>query len=102
MLKKDLRSDVAAEPKKIKKQGWLERQGGDGRTWKRCWFAVCPDCVEYFRCETLREIQGKIPIIDCTVSKEHPSIQPRPGLLLRDPGPAWRGEADCVSATRGK
>jgi hypothetical protein len=75
MSRKELRSDAAAEPKKIKKQGWLERQSGDGRTWKRCWFAVCPDCVEYFRGENLREIQGKIPIIDCTVSKEHSSDQ---------------------------
>jgi hypothetical protein len=79
--KRDLTSDAAAEPRRVTKQGWLEKQGGSNRNWKRRWFALHPLCLEYFPDQSLKDILGKIPIQDCSCNKETPQNE-GPGFFF--------------------
>jgi hypothetical protein len=92
MSKATLVSDAAAEPRRVTKQGWLDKQGGSVRSWKKRWFALHPLALEYFRDQSLKEILGKIPIQDCTVNKETPQGEgPGSYIVVRlPPGKAKR------------
>jgi cytohesin len=46
----------------IIKEGWLWKQGGRVRNWKRRWFVITDGCLFYFETRTVRRILNEILI----------------------------------------
>ncbi|CAK9296398.1 unnamed protein product [Gordionus sp. m RMFG-2023] len=44
------------------KEGWLWKQGGRYKTWKRRWFVLADACLYYFQFTTDKEPRGIIPL----------------------------------------
>ncbi|CAF3565599.1 unnamed protein product [Rotaria sp. Silwood1] len=52
----------------IIKDGWLWKQGGRVRNWKRRWFVITDGCLFYFESRTEVDIpRGVIPLVDVAV-----------------------------------
>ncbi|XP_071492494.1 cytohesin-1-like [Diadema antillarum] len=51
------------------KEGWLMKQGGRYKTWKRRWFILTDNCLYYFEFTTDREPKGIIPLENLTVQE---------------------------------
>ena len=54
------------------KEGWLWKQGGRYKSWKRRWFILNDNCLYYFEFTTDKEPRGIIPLENIKVT---------PGLL---------------------
>ncbi|XP_070579908.1 cytohesin-1-like isoform X1 [Ptychodera flava] len=56
------------------KEGWLLKQGGRVKNWKRRWFILTDNCLYYFEYTTDKEPRGIIPLenlsVKCIESKE--------------------------------
>lgn len=44
------------------KEGWLWKQGGRYKSWKRRWFILNDNCLYYFEFTTDKEPRGIIPL----------------------------------------
>ncbi|UXI21470.1 epididymal secretory protein E1-like [Sarcoptes scabiei] len=44
------------------REGWLWKQGGRYKNWKRRWFLLNDKCLYYFECSTDKEPRGIIPL----------------------------------------
>jgi cytohesin len=44
------------------KEGWLSKQGGSWKSWKRRWFILNDNCLYYFEFTTDKEPKGIIPL----------------------------------------
>lgn len=44
------------------KEGWLLKQGGRYKSWKRRWFILNDNCLYYFEYTTDKEPRGIIPL----------------------------------------
>ncbi|XP_072040455.1 cytohesin-1-like isoform X2 [Amphiura filiformis] len=59
------------------KEGWLMKQGGRYRNWKRRWFILTDNCLYYFEFTTDKEPRGIIPLENLQIrevedkSKQH-------------------------------
>ncbi len=49
------------------KEGWLWKQGGRFRSWKRRWFILSDNCLYYFEFTTDKEPKGIIPLENIAV-----------------------------------
>ena len=49
------------------KEGWLWKQGGRFRSWKRRWFILSDNCLYYFEFTTDKEPKGIIPLENINV-----------------------------------
>lgn len=76
-LLEDLYANIKKEPFKIPeddgndlmhtffnpvKEGWLSKQGGRYKSWKRRWFILNDNCLYYFQYTTDKEPKGIIPL----------------------------------------
>ena len=50
------------------KEGWLWKQGGRYKSWKRRWFILNDNCLYYFEFTTDKEPRGIIPLENIKVS----------------------------------
>ena len=50
------------------KEGWLWKQGGRYKSWKRRWFILNDNCLYYFEFTTDKEPRGIIPLENIMVS----------------------------------
>lgn len=58
------------------KEGWLCKQGGRVKSWKRRWFILNDNCLYYFEYTTDKEPKGIIPLENVQVRKiDHPHRQ---------------------------
>ena len=46
----------------VVKEGWLWKQGGRYKSWKRRWFILNDNCLYYFEFTTDKEPRGIIPL----------------------------------------
>eukprot|EP01114_Cavostelium_apophysatum_P022806 TRINITY_DN8379_c0_g1_i1.p1 TRINITY_DN8379_c0_g1~~TRINITY_DN8379_c0_g1_i1.p1 ORF type:complete len:588 (-),score=142.77 TRINITY_DN8379_c0_g1_i1:130-1893(-) len=51
----------------LSKQGWLTKQGGRVKNWKRRWFVIRDNRMYYYKSAKEQEPQGFIPIEQCCV-----------------------------------
>ncbi|XP_030840094.1 cytohesin-1 isoform X1 [Strongylocentrotus purpuratus] len=51
------------------KEGWLMKQGGRYKNWKRRWFILTDNCLYYFEFTTDREPKGIIPLENLQVQE---------------------------------
>lgn len=56
------------------KEGWLWKQGGRYKSWKRRWFILNDNCLYYFEYTTDKEPRGIIPLENISVSDATRSI----------------------------
>lgn len=59
------------------REGWLMKQGGRYKSWKRRWFILNDNCLYYFEYTTDKEPRGIIPLENIEVS-----VCARTGLWL--------------------
>ncbi|CAG5114531.1 unnamed protein product, partial [Candidula unifasciata] len=59
------------------KEGWLMKQGGRVKNWKRRWFILNDNCLYYFKYTTDKEPKGIIPLENIQV-REVPLEKSRP------------------------
>lgn len=52
------------------KEGWLWKQGGRYKSWKRRWFILNDNCLYYFEYTTDKEPRGIIPLENILVSAQ--------------------------------
>lgn len=69
----------------IKKEGFLEKIGGNVRNWKRRWFVLQSKSLDYYKKRDLNDQCGSIPIIDCTLSIEPASDAPGFYFMIKLP-----------------
>ena len=50
------------------KEGWLWKQGGRYKSWKRRWFILNDNCLYYFEFTTDKEPRGIIPLENIKVT----------------------------------
>lgn len=50
------------------REGWLMKQGGRYKSWKRRWFILNDNCLYYFEYTTDKEPRGIIPLENIEVS----------------------------------
>ncbi|XP_058820130.1 cytohesin-1 isoform X2 [Topomyia yanbarensis] len=53
------------------KEGWLWKQGGRYKSWKRRWFILNDNCLYYFEYTTDKEPRGIIPLENIAVREVH-------------------------------
>lgn len=88
-LLRDLYDSIKGEPFKIPeddgndlmhtffnpvKEGWLSKQGGRVKNWKRRWFILNDNCLYYFEYTTDKEPKGIIPLENvqvCEIDYQH-------------------------------
>ncbi|XP_019641930.1 PREDICTED: cytohesin-1-like [Branchiostoma belcheri] len=58
------------------KEGWLLKQGGRHKTWKRRWFILTDNCLYYFEYTTDKEPRGIIPLENLQVRLVEDSKKP--------------------------
>ena len=51
----------------LDREGWLWKQGGRYKTWKRRWFILNDNCLYYFEFTTDKEPRGIIPLENISV-----------------------------------
>ena len=56
------------------KEGWLWKQGGRYKSWKRRWFILNDNCLYYFEFTTDKEPRGIIPLENIKVTPGPSSI----------------------------
>lgn len=49
------------------KEGWLWKQGGRYKSWKRRWFILNDNCLYYFEYTTDKEPRGIIPLENISI-----------------------------------
>ncbi len=52
---------------KVEKQGYLIKQGGRIKTWKRRWFVLRDNCLYYFKTSDAQELLGFLPLENLSV-----------------------------------
>lgn len=62
------------------KEGWLMKQGGRVKSWKRRWFILNDNCLYYFQYTTDKEPKGIIPLENIQV-RELPIEKSRPNCF---------------------
>ncbi|KAL3877895.1 hypothetical protein ACJMK2_035538 [Sinanodonta woodiana] len=62
------------------KEGWLWKQGGRFKNWKRRWFILNDNCLYYFQFTTDKEPKGIIPLENIQV-KEVPDKSSKPNCF---------------------
>ncbi|RUS89724.1 hypothetical protein EGW08_002542 [Elysia chlorotica] len=62
------------------KEGWLMKQGGRVKSWKRRWFILNDNCLYYFQYTTDKEPKGIIPLENIQV-REVPIEKSRPNCF---------------------
>ncbi|BFZ03664.1 hypothetical protein BsWGS_06704 [Bradybaena similaris] len=62
------------------KEGWLMKQGGRVKNWKRRWFILNDNCLYYFQYTTDKEPKGIIPLENIQV-REVPQEKSRPNCF---------------------
>merc|ERR1712048_1258972 len=87
------------------KEGWLWKQGGRYKSWKRRWFILNDNCLYYFEFTTDKEPRGIIPLENIQIrevtdrSKSHCSVlEMRLSKLVRLTARArwWRESTPCT------
>eukprot|EP01113_Clastostelium_recurvatum_P040797 TRINITY_DN638_c0_g1_i7.p1 TRINITY_DN638_c0_g1~~TRINITY_DN638_c0_g1_i7.p1 ORF type:complete len:1001 (+),score=251.77 TRINITY_DN638_c0_g1_i7:178-3180(+) len=63
-----METDDATRFTNAEKKGWLTKQGGRIKTWKRRWFILSNNCLFYFKSSTDAEPCGIIPLENLVVS----------------------------------
>ncbi|XP_031623040.1 cytohesin-1-like isoform X1 [Contarinia nasturtii] len=58
------------------KEGWLWKQGGRYKSWKRRWFILNDNCLYYFEYTTDKEPRGIIPLENILVREIHDRSKP--------------------------
>ncbi|XP_073824246.1 cytohesin steppke isoform X2 [Musca autumnalis] len=58
------------------KEGWLWKQGGRYKSWKRRWFILNDNCLYYFEYTTDKEPRGIIPLENICVREIHDRSKP--------------------------
>ncbi|XP_064595566.1 cytohesin-1-like isoform X2 [Liolophura sinensis] len=58
------------------KEGWLWKQGGRYKGWKRRWFILNDNCLYYFQYTTDKEPKGIIPLENIMVRETHDRHKP--------------------------
>ncbi|RWS28603.1 cytohesin-1-like isoform X2 [Leptotrombidium deliense] len=58
------------------REGWLWKQGGRYKTWKRRWFILNDKCLYYFEYTTDKEPRGIIPLENVQVREVHDRSKP--------------------------
>ncbi|CAG0917736.1 unnamed protein product, partial [Notodromas monacha] len=58
------------------KEGWLWKQGGRIKSWKRRWFILNDKCLYYFEYTTDKEPRGIIPLENIQVREVHDRSKP--------------------------
>ncbi|XP_034666570.1 cytohesin-1 isoform X2 [Drosophila subobscura] len=58
------------------KEGWLWKQGGRYKSWKRRWFILNDNCLYYFEYTTDKEPRGIIPLENISVREIHDRSKP--------------------------
>eukprot|EP00911_Craspedida_sp_UC1_P002268 UC1_evm1s1721 len=51
--------------------GWIQKEGGRFKTWKRRWLVLHPDSIQYFENSDDLEPKGTIPVRDLSVLRLH-------------------------------
>merc|ERR1719511_571249 len=59
------------------KEGWLWKQGGRYKSWKRRWFILNDNCLYYFEFTTDKEPRGIIPLENIRVREVSTDKEPR-------------------------
>eukprot|EP01103_Thecamoeba_quadrilineata_P012983 TRINITY_DN3475_c0_g1_i2.p1 TRINITY_DN3475_c0_g1~~TRINITY_DN3475_c0_g1_i2.p1 ORF type:complete len:425 (+),score=127.21 TRINITY_DN3475_c0_g1_i2:1368-2642(+) len=57
------------------KKGWLTKQGGKIKTWKKRWFVLSRNCLFYFKSEADTEPCGIVPLENLVVSRNYSKKQ---------------------------
>jgi PH domain len=70
-LKKHLRQMNEARARKPEREGWLSKQGGRVKNWKRRWFILRNDTLYYFTSAQANDQAGSIPLHASSVSRSH-------------------------------
>ena len=76
------------------KEGWLCKQGGRYRTWKRRWFILNDNCLYYFEYTTDKEPRGIIPLENISVREASDRYKPHCFELIAT------GGADFIKACK--
>lgn len=58
------------------REGWLSKQGGRYKSWKRRWFILNDNCLYYFEYTTDKEPRGIIPLENIQVREVHDRHKP--------------------------
>jgi len=69
------------------REGWLWKQGGRYKSWKRRWFILNDKCLYYFEYTTDKEPRGIIPLEDVQVRQLPDKIKPNGFELFSSRGP---------------
>lgn len=76
------------------KEGWLWKQGGRYKSWKRRWFILNDNCLYYFEYTTDKEPRGIIPLENISVREIHDRSKPHCFELYAS------GGADIIKACK--
>ncbi|XP_065355401.1 uncharacterized protein step isoform X1 [Calliphora vicina] len=76
------------------KEGWLWKQGGRYKSWKRRWFILNDNCLYYFEYTTDKEPRGIIPLENISVREIHDRSKPNCFELFAT------GGADIIKACK--
>ncbi|XP_016989955.1 cytohesin-1 isoform X1 [Drosophila rhopaloa] len=76
------------------KEGWLWKQGGRYKSWKRRWFILNDNCLYYFEYTTDKEPRGIIPLENISVREIHDRSKPHCFELFAT------GGADIIKACK--
>ncbi|XP_017472302.1 PREDICTED: cytohesin-1 isoform X1 [Rhagoletis zephyria] len=76
------------------KEGWLWKQGGRYKSWKRRWFILNDNCLYYFEYTTDKEPRGIIPLENICVREIHDRSKPHCFELFAT------GGADIIKACK--
>ncbi|XP_067620728.1 uncharacterized protein step isoform X2 [Eurosta solidaginis] len=76
------------------KEGWLWKQGGRYKSWKRRWFILNDNCLYYFEFTTDKEPRGIIPLENISVREIHDRSKPHCFELFAT------GGADIIKACK--
>mmetsp|Transcript_6443 Transcript_6443/g.19522 ORF Transcript_6443/g.19522 Transcript_6443/m.19522 type:complete len:1618 (-) Transcript_6443:166-5019(-) len=68
-LKKHLRQLTEARARKPEREGWLSKQGGRVKNWKKRWFILRNTTLYYFTSAQANDQAGSIPLHACSVSR---------------------------------
>jgi len=68
------------------KEGWLTKQGGSIKTWKRRWFVLKDDKIYYFKGQKDAEATGVIQLESGASAKEEPNLDRKKFFFSVKPG----------------
>ncbi|OHT11416.1 AGC family protein kinase [Tritrichomonas foetus] len=76
---------MTSQQSKVIKEGWMTKQGGIIKTWKKRWFVLNGDILHYYLKPGGRE-KGQINITDAKIIDTAPECRKQPAFKINIPG----------------